>query len=123
MFSSDARSILRGAAKLVLELVGDEPASKMEETKTDVAKVASAVAAGAGVASKLVDFARMHSHDVARGASKKSGGSLALGLALGAAVGAGVLYLASPAGREKVRSVFHKVRGWRKPEEIAPPVS
>lgn len=116
MFSSDARTILRGAAKLVLELVGDEPTTHAEETKTDVAKVATAVAAGAGVASKLVD--------VARDASKKSRGSLALGLAIGAAVGAGVLYLASPKGREKVRGVFHKVRGWRKPpEEIAPPVS
>jgi hypothetical protein len=120
LISEDTRVLIRNAAKLVLDLVGDDVSPAADQEPSDAAKIASAVATGASLAGTVVA--------AARGASKRTRGTLALGLALGAAVGAGVLYLASPAGRQKARELFHEVRGWRRPRsngaavEIPPPV-
>jgi hypothetical protein len=116
--SPEARAALRTAAHFVLDFVGDDRAAEngaSENGTSDAVKVASAVAATAGVAERLVSAARKSS-------GKRRGGKLALGLAVGAAVGAGVLYLASPKGRTKVRELWHRARGWRKPRSNGAPV-
>jgi hypothetical protein len=117
--SDEARAALRTAAHFVLDFVGDERTSTVEENGSsmpasrgsDAVKIASAVAATAGVAERAVKAAR-----------KSKGGRLGLGIAIGAAVGAGVLYLASPKGRAKARELWHRARGWRKPRSNGAPV-
>ena len=117
--SEEARAALRTAAHFVLDFVGDDrvPAENAAPTSavSDAVKVASAVAATAGVAERLVSAARKSS-------GRRRGGKVALGIAVGAAVGAGILYLASPKGRAKVRELWHRARGWRKPRSNGAPV-
>lgn len=121
--SNEARAALRTAAHFVLDFVGDDRAAAGENgaaeptsAVSDAAKVVSAVAATAGVAERIVSAARKS------GSSKRGGGKLALGLAVGAALGAGLLYLASPTGRTKMRELWHRARGWRKPRSNGAPV-
>lgn len=117
--SPEAKAMLRTAAHLVLDFVGDDRLEKTEASGTgssDAAKVATAVAATAGIAEKIMSAAAK--------APKKTrrGGKIALGIALGAAVIGGIAWVASPKGRAKARELWHTARGWRKPKSNGAPV-
>jgi hypothetical protein len=130
--SPEAKSMLRTAAHLVLDFVGDDRiettgATEGAASSSDAAKVASAVAATASVAERLVSAATKASSKKRSGSGR--GGKIALGIAVGAAVIGGIAWVASPKGRAKARELWHTARGWKKPRssngapvEVPPPL-
>lgn len=114
--SEEGRAWIRRAAKLVLRVVGDAP-SAAESSPTepapsavaDAAVIMSAVAKGASAAGRVASGLRGR-------ASRGGFGKVALGLGAGLAIGGAVYWLASPAGRERTRALWHRARGWRRPK-------
>lgn len=126
--SEQARAWLRRAARLVLELTdASEIGARAQPTETtdtarspieDAAAIASAVAKGAAVAERIGAGLRARA-SAPTPRAPRGWGKVALGVGAGLAVGGAVAWLASPEGREKVRALWHRARGWRKPKEPA----